>query len=139
MTSPNYNETTVSGATWIRSFQVQINNSYNGTPTVVFLEERAVALSDNTVLTIPVQPGFCEVGFDPSAQIPLVNPWTGEPMTNNDPENPVQQYASHIEAYILLWSLYLQTAMERDAAANAPADPPPDLLYDNPPPEEPPP
>lgn len=133
----NYQETTVSGSTWVRAFQVQINNPYNGTPTVVFLEERAVALSDNTVMTIPAVPGFCEAIFNPSAQIPLVNPWTGEPMTNNDPENPAQQYASHIEAYIILWSLYLQAANERDNAV------PPENTYtppyDNPepPPEEP--
>lgn len=134
--STNYQETSIAGATWIRSKQVQINNPFGGVPSVVFLEERAITLADNTVLTVPCVPGFCEVMFDPSAQIPLVNPWTGEPITSVD---NVQQYASHIEAYILLHSLYLMTAAARDAAlANPPEPPPEEPLYGNPDPETPP-
>lgn len=130
----NYNESTIAGATWIRSKQVQINNPLGGTPSVVFLEERAVTLADQTVFTFPCSPGFCEVMFDPSAQIPLVNPWTGEPMTNVEGQ---QQYASHIEAYILLHSLYIQSATARDNYV-PPEVPTPDPLYGNPDPETPP-
>lgn len=121
--SSNYNETGIAGTTWIRSHQVQINNQYGKNPTVVFLEQRAVTLVDGTVLTLSLIPGFIEVAFDPSVQIPLINPWTGEPLTNVD---GTQQYASHIEAYILLHSLYMQNAKLRDDALAAESSPPND-------------
>ena len=131
----NYQETTVAGTTWIRSYRVEIENQLGGVPSVVFREQRAITLADGSVVIVPINPGFVEAEFDAGAQIPLINPWTGEPLTNVD---GVQQYASHIEAYILLHSLYLQTAAARDAIVdNPPVEP--DPLYDNPPPEDPPP
>lgn len=105
----NYQESSIAGTKWRRSFRVQIDNPYQGSPRVTFHEEECVTLSDATIFKIPA--GGLTVDFDPSSQIPLVNPWTGEPMTNVDNE---PQYASHLEAYILLHSLYIQGATARD-------------------------
>lgn len=105
----NYNESSIAGTKWRRSFRVQIDNPYQGTPRVFFHEEDCISLVNNEVIKIGA--GGVAVEFDAAAQFPLVNPWTGEPMTNVD-ESP--QMASHIEAYILLHSLYIHTATLRD-------------------------
>lgn len=113
----NYKESQISGVKWRRSFRVQIDNPYNETPRVVFYEEDCINIGDDLIKT---RAGDLVVYFDPSAQIPLVNPWTGEPMTNTDNE---QQFASHIEAYILLHSLYIQNATLRDNPPLQPIEP----------------
>lgn len=105
----NYRETTENVTKWRRSFRVQIDNPYAGTPSVVFHEEDCLIMSDGEI--IKRNAGQVQVTFDPSTIIPLINPWTGEPITNVD---DVQQTASHIEAYILLHSLYIQNATLRD-------------------------
>lgn len=112
--STNYKETQITGVGWKRSFRVEIDNPYGGIPRVVFHEENCYSI-DGTF--IKQNAGSVAVEFDASAQIPLINPWTGEPLTNVD---NVQQYGSHIEAYIILHSLYIQSALARD---NPPAQP----------------
>jgi hypothetical protein len=120
----NYQQTALAGTQWKRSKRVQIENPYGGEPTVVFTEEIAITLADGTVVTIPA--GTLEVTFDASTVIPLINPWTGEPLTNVD---NVPQFATHLEAYILLHSLYLQNATIRDTPVPnvdpGPSEPPP--------------
>lgn len=120
----NYQESGVTGSEWKRSYEVKILNPYGGVPSVYFSEEIAVLLSSGNLLK--QNAGGLEVIFDPSAQIPLIDPWTGEPLTNVE---GVQQYASHIEAYILLHSLYIQNATIRDTpvlpAPDEPTEPPP--------------
>lgn len=106
----NYNESPIAGTKWRRSFRVQIDNPYQGAPRVTFHEEDCVSLADGTIFK--VNAGSLLVEFDQSAEINLINPWTGEPLTDI---NGVQQKATHIEAYILLHSLYIQSAIARDA------------------------
>ena len=106
----NYQETNIAGTKWRRSYRVQIDNPYGGIPITTFHEEDCVSLTN--VEVIKINAGNVQIAFDPSAQIPLINPWTGEPLTNID---NVQQHASHIEAYILLHSLYMQAVTARDA------------------------
>lgn len=120
----NYQQTSLAGVQWKRSKRVQIENPYGGTPSVVFTEEIAITLADGSVVTIPC--GTLEVAFNPSAVIPLINPWTGEPLTN---VNGDPQFATHIEAYILLHSLYIDNATIRDTPVPnvdpGPSEPPP--------------
>jgi len=107
----NYKQSNIAGTEWTRSHRVQIDNPYGGTPTIVFHEQRAIALADGQVITIPADPAFAEIVFNPSTQIPLVNPFTGDPLFDADGN---RQYASHIEVYILLHSLYMQAVNQRD-------------------------
>lgn len=107
--SSNYNESPITGTMWRRSFRVQIDNPYAGVPRAVFHEEDCVMLSGGVIMKQPA--GSLTVIFDQSSEIPLINPWTGLPLTDI---NGVQQTATHIEAYILLHSLYIQSAIARD-------------------------
>lgn len=106
----NYQESPVAGTKWRRSFRVQIDNPYQGNPRVTFHEEDCVSLADGTTFKVPA--GSLVVDFNPSAEIALIDPFTGEPLTNVE---GVPQFATHIEAYIMLHSLYIQSAIARDA------------------------
>ena len=102
----NYKETNITGTSWVRCNNVTITNPLNGeVPTAFFQEEKVVCIDDaNTI----VPEGFCCKVFDPSSGvIPLLNPVTGASLGPN---------VTHAELYTILYSLYVQTAMERDAA-----------------------
>lgn len=120
----NYQQTSLAGVQWKRSKRVQIENPYGKTPSAVFTEEIAITLADGSVITIPES--TIEVTFNPSAEIPLINPWTGEPLTNVE---GVPQFTTHMELYILLHSLYIQSATARDNPTPlvdpGPSEPPP--------------
>ena len=114
----NYKETTVNGSSWVRCRAVTINNPLPGNtlsdmpqpdgatgPVVYFQEEKVVSLDGSN---IHMDAGSCHKPFDPAATIPLLDPTTGEPTGTT---------VTHAELYAILFSLYMQTALERDAAA----------------------
>ena len=71
-----------------------------------FDEERRIALADGTSVGTPA--GAIQKAFtDPSIELPLLNPETGE---------PVGQQITYGFVYAVLWSLYMTLAAERDAA-----------------------
>lgn len=110
----NYKETENTATQWRRAFRVQIDNPYLESPKVFFHEEDCIIFNNGKL--VKQNAGTLAVDFDPSGSIPLLNPWTGDPLTNVD---GVQQYASQIEAYILLHSLYIQKALIRDAQTSS--------------------
>lgn len=99
---PDYKETSVAGRSWQRCHQVVIENSRSAPPTLRFDEESIVALGGGEVRT---PAGVLTIDFDPSREIPLRDPQTGEPT------GAVMTYA---EAYAVLYSAYLDAALERD-------------------------
>lgn len=107
--SSNYNESSIAGTRWRRSFRVQIDNPYGAAPRALFHEEECISLAGGELMRQNV--GTLPVAFDQSKEINLINPWTGEPLTNVE---GVQQKATHLEIYIILHSLYIQSAIERD-------------------------
>lgn len=111
MSTPNYNETTVTGQAWQRCYQVVIENPRTGQQVVRFDEERVLALDGGAELKTPA--GSLAMVFDPAKEIPLRDPMTGE-LTG--------EATTYGAAYALLYSAYLAAAIERDAA-NAPAEP----------------
>lgn len=106
----NYKETSVTGSSYQRCNRVQIvNNLDRGTPTVIFGEELIVNVGSD-VLHQSVN-SECSAVFDPLAgAIPLLDLQTGE---------PTGAVATHMDLYQILYSLYIQTALARDAASIA--------------------
>lgn len=111
----NYKEVDLAGVSWIRCRNITITNPVTGTigpttgnltvPTAYFQEEKVLSI-DGVQNTIDV--GSCVKQFNPTDIINIRNPETGE---------LVGTTATHGDLYVLLYSLYLQTALERDAAA----------------------
>lgn len=99
----NYTESTVTGHAWRRCNQIVIDNRRGSTPTVRFDEETVVALEGAAEVRAPA--GVLTIDFDPSREIPLRDPQTGEPT------GAVMTYA---EAYAVMYSAYLDAALERD-------------------------
>ena len=110
----NYKETDLAGVSWIRCRTVTIVNPMVGTidigtkqpsvPTAYFQEEKVISIDGSKTL---VDIGSCQKKFNPSEVINIRNPDTGE-LTGNT--------SSHGDLYKVLYSLYLQTALERDEA-----------------------
>lgn len=99
----NYIESTVTGHAWRRCNQIVIDNRRGGTPAVRFDEETVVALDGTAEVRAPA--GVLTIDFHPSREIPLRDPQTGEPT------GAVMTYA---DAYAVLYSAYLDAALERD-------------------------
>ena len=111
----NYKETTLSGISWTRCRAVTIVNPLAGTgeidrktniqdgPVAYFQEETVLSVDGKE---IRADAGSCSQKFDPTAMIQLRDPVSGE-LTGAT--------MTHAELYTILYSLYLQTATERDA------------------------
>ena len=110
----NYRETDVAGVSWVRCRAVTIINPIEGTiepnsmpsvpsvPTAYFQEEKVISIDGVRTL---IDSGSCSKKFNATEVINLRNPDTGE-LTGVT--------SSHAELYSILYSLYLQTAIERD-------------------------
>lgn len=102
----DYRQTTITGQKWRRSLHVECNNPYGGPAWIRFDEEDRVVLSDGATIGTPC--GSVTKHFiDPADTFPVLNPTNGE---------PTGQTCSHGQLYALLWSLYMDSAAERDAA-----------------------
>ncbi len=99
----SYTESLVTGHAWRRCNQIVIDNRRSSTPTVRFDEETVVALEGAAEVRAPA--GVLTIDFDPAREIPLRDPQTGEPT------GAVMTYA---EAYAVLYSAYLDAALDRD-------------------------
>jgi hypothetical protein len=103
-----YKESQVTGQAWQRCNQIVIDNRRSSVPSVRFDEETVIALPGQEVRT---PAGQIVLALDPAREIALRNPETGE---------PTGEVTTYGAAYALLYSAYLDAALERDAAA-APA------------------
>lgn len=100
---PNYKEVTGSGTMWTRCYQIVINNPYGGlVKSARFFEENVVTI-DSTIMQS--NRGFIDKTFDPAALIELRDPSTGD---------KTGQTITQGELYNILYSLYMNTAIERD-------------------------
>lgn len=108
----DYKETDVVGKAWSRCYQIEIDNVRGRPPAVQFLEERVLVLDDGQ--DIRQNQGPLAVDFDPARVIPIRNPETGE---------PTGATATYGEAYVLLYSAYIDAALARDALLPQPVPP----------------
>ena len=101
---PDYKESTVSGTSWQRCHTVTVHNQLSQTPRIEFQEEKVINI-DGT--SIPQWVGGCTKDFSAAESFPILDPATNV---------PTGQTLTHGELYVALYSLYMQTAAERDAA-----------------------
>ena len=98
----NYNETDVTGTEYQRCFSVVINNVLNQIPEIIFKEEKVLNLSTGKM---SIGCGYCAKQYNADSEFSILNiadnTDTGSTMTHKD-------------LYIALYSLYVQTAAERD-------------------------
>lgn len=108
---PNYNESQVAGTAWQRCHTVTIRNPLAGTPVIEFAEERVITLEGDD---IHQWVEGCSKQFSPTGVFllldPMTNAATGATMT-------------HTQLYLALYSLYMQTAAERDTPPQEPPTP----------------
>lgn len=100
----NYQETQVSGSSFIRCRQVEINNSYNQLPAITFTEERITTVGTDVIRDQTTAP--MRALYDPGLQIALV-----------DPETLLSTEAtvSMEFLYLAIFSAYMHYANSRDA------------------------
>lgn len=98
----DYKETTTLAKEWQRCRTVTISNPLGGTPVISFEEERLIQMSDGVARRAAAG---CGRKFNPTGTFPLLDPFTNE---------PIGPSMTHAELYVALYSLYMQTAVERD-------------------------
>lgn len=101
----NYKEQIATGTTWVRCKAVTIENPLNGAARATFQETRCTSVSG---VTSEQFAGLLGLEFKPDSTVALRDPQTGE-LTG--------QTSTHAQVYQLLYSIYMQAALERDAAA----------------------
>jgi len=101
---PDYKESAVAGSTWQRCHTVTVSNQAGQVPFITFQEERVIALDGEDIHKFV---DGCSKDFNPTDSFPLLDQTTNLPTGAN---------MTHAELYAVLYSLYMQTALERDAA-----------------------
>lgn len=105
----DYKQSTLEGTQWQRCKNVIINNPLVGQKSAFFQEERVISINGQN-LKQPLD--GCSKNFSVEGTFPLINPSTNLPTGQN---------MTHTELYIALYSLYIQTATDRDAMLAAQA------------------
>lgn len=103
---PKYNESTVQGESWRRSFQLIGANDYGILPSISFNEEDVVLLEGNKVLKNYVG----QIGTVLTAE----NALTEFQLRNPETEEYIDQYSTYQDVFVLIHSLYFHLAKERD-------------------------
>ena len=105
----NYKETTVAGASWVRANSVTVHNPLGGTGTIRFNEERVIVLEDRTI-SEPV--GYVQESLTADKRSKVFD------LKHPDTLEVVGQ-ATYEQVYLLLHSLYIHLAAERDYSQSA--------------------
>ena len=111
-----YKETAVTGSKYTRANQIVISNDENQTPFIYFNEENVVILDAETKIKNPA--GGIRLEFNQetaNTSFDMLNPETGDPLGAS---------MTYQELYVALYSLYIKAATDRDAVAEALANPP---------------
>jgi hypothetical protein len=99
---PNYKESDVSGIAWQRCHTITIENQLENPKRINFQEEQVINFNDKIYHQWVVG---CGKDFDANGSFPILDPETNA-------ETGVVM--THQQLYIALYSLYMQTAAERD-------------------------
>lgn len=102
----NYNQVTVPGTVWTRCYEIVIRNPYLGLEKSATFSEENVVTIDNRIISNTKR--FLHKQFNPTEVINLRDPATGT-LTGST--------LTHEELYTILYSLYLQTSIEKDQAS----------------------
>lgn len=99
----NYKETVAEATTWKRCKHIEIFNPLNTGKYARFNEEEIIQVNGRVLPSYSA--GSCETVFDPTANIMLRDVETGELDGT---------YVTQAHLYQILYSLYMQTALNRD-------------------------
>jgi hypothetical protein len=108
---PKYNETSVTGESWIRSNKIICTNDYGQPPRIYYQEEELFNFSDGKIVKSlyttfnPVTETF--ISDNANTTFELINPET---------ELPTGNTATYQDLYVLIHSLYFHLAEKRDLA-----------------------
>ena len=107
----DYQQTTVTGDSWVRARSVTINNPVIGTKMIAFQEEKALVAGEGDVLTRQLG-GISETltAENINTEFPVLNPETGEQVGT----------ATYAQVYAMLHSTYIFLAKRRDDAMATP-------------------
>jgi len=99
----NYNETVGTGTMWTRCHKIVIENPYLGLEKVIkFFEENVVTINNKIIVK---ESSTVKNSFNPNSTINILDPETGQ---------STGETITHQELYNILYSLYIQSALERD-------------------------
>ena len=104
---PDYKQTNIAGTSWQRAWRVECENPLDGQRSITFHEEQVINAGGQQIrmpaggLQVPLTAENALTGF------PLVDPDTGETTGS----------ATYAQVYQLLHSLYMHSAVQRDAKA----------------------
>jgi hypothetical protein len=101
----DYKQGAIEGVKWQRCKMVNIANPYAGIPRVRLDEETVAVVGPDT---FSQHAGSIDFNFDPALVIELRNPVTGDVIVGTT--------MTGMDLYVALYSLYVQKALERDAA-----------------------
>ena len=106
----DYKEQTIAGKSWQRCVRVVIENPYGGTPSINFVEEKALNIDGGITTNLC---GNLTTSFNPTATFPAY-----------DEDGVLIREITHAEAYGLLNALYMELARVRDEqeAVNQPEE-----------------
>ena len=99
----NYKESTLAGSSYVRCHTLMVYNPLDQQPVVHFQEETVVNMGGTVFKN---QTEGIRLLVDPTSDIAVVDPETNL---------PTGEVVTHGRLYQLLYSAYLQSAMERDA------------------------
>lgn len=104
----NYQETQISGTAHKRAVAITIQNPFQGIPTIQFHEELVIQTGDRYLKELD---GDLSIVANMGKSVPLLNPVTGEATGHS---------MTMGEGYAFIYSVYIQAALERDAALPEP-------------------
>lgn len=98
-----YMKTDIQGSSYRRAFQIIIYNELNKVPVAEMRRQDIINLGDRVIdVVAPTLP----IPYDPTKQIALINPETGEPLGAT---------SSMQELFVILFSLFVQESATFDA------------------------
>lgn len=97
-----YIKQTADGQPWQHCYTLTMDSPLEGTPVFTFHEETVIKFGE-TILKQPIT--ACRAVIEPGKRIPILDPITGQSSG---------QTATHEEIYKYVYSLYIQTATDRD-------------------------
>ncbi len=98
----NYAQTNVTGEKWTRCGVVTITNPYNRNPSISFREEEVINIGGVEPIFNPK--GEIVIAYEPTKEINLINPETGEAIGT----------MTHEQLFVAFYSAYLEAATWRD-------------------------
>lgn len=104
---PDYKQTTITGDKWTRCYQIVFDNPRSPrTPYVTIKEQEVIALADGSYL--PANAGNLRFDYNPANTVNYYDPVTLE---------TTGQTFTEEQLYLMLFSLYIDKAKQRDLTA----------------------